>query len=87
MFEKSAYLEYAKSQLLELRKLQAFDAMKRFGPLQRLEREKLGQARKILGGRLLKRVVTAWKMHIVRLRVDQIGHEMVERFRIMKRKH
>ena len=42
--EKTAYLDYAKSQITELTKLQVFDAMKRFGQIERLEHEKSRQA-------------------------------------------
>ena len=49
----------------EVRKLQVFDAMKRFGGVARLESEKLRQAKEILKQRKLLRVMVSWQVHMV----------------------
>lgn len=71
----------------ELRKLQAFDCLKRFKQVNRLECEKGGQAHEICQRRKMLRIMFAWKVHMVERRVKTISMEIVQRFRGMKRRH
>ena len=75
--EKQAYLEYARDQLREVKKIQIFDSMKRFGKVVRLQGEKQRQALCILNQRKLIRVIVSWRIHMVQQRVKQISNEMV----------
>ena len=85
--EKTAYLDYARSQIGELRKVQAFDAMRRFAPMMRLEREKYHQAVRILSWRKMARVTMAWQVQIIGNRARLISETMAQHFRQMKLRH